>query len=161
MKHLLITTLLAVTFITARAQDQGFGLGIMVGEPTGISGKLWLGGSNALAMGLAWGGLGQSGGYFHVHTDYLFHNFSLIPVSSGKLPLHYGPGVRMRFWNDGYEYKGKDRDFDLGVRLPVGLTYMFDEAPVDIFFELVPSLSLIPDTSFDLDFALGARYWFR
>ena len=28
---------------TAVAQDDGFGLAIVVGEPTGLSGKLWLG----------------------------------------------------------------------------------------------------------------------
>ena len=27
---------------TVEAQNRGFGLGIIVGEPTGISGKLWI-----------------------------------------------------------------------------------------------------------------------
>jgi len=49
----------------------------------------------------------------------------------------------------------------LGLRLPVGLTYLFDGAPVDLFLEAVPSLDLLPGTSFDLDAALGARYWFN
>ena len=49
---------------------------------------------------------------------------------------------------------------DLGVRFPVGIAYLFDGAPVDVFLEVVPTLNLIPDTDVDLDAAIGARYWF-
>ena len=49
----------------------------------------------------------------------------------------------------------------VGIRFPVGSAYLIDGAPVDVFFELVPTLDLVPATSVDLDFALGARYWFN
>jgi hypothetical protein len=42
----------------------------------------------------------------------------------------------------------------------VGLAYLFDGAPVDVFLEAAPTMSLIPDTDFDFDAAIGARYWF-
>lgn len=147
----------------AHAQDSGFGLGIMLGEPTGLSAKAWTGGRNAIGMGLAWGGWGR-GGYFHLHGDYLFHNFDLINVGAGRLPLYYGPGLRLRswtghrYWHGGHYHDG-DR-LDLGVRFPVGLAYLFDHAPVDIFAEVVPTLDLVPATGLELDFALGARFWF-
>ena len=168
MRNLLHTLpLLLLTFLprSASAQDNGFGLGIMIGEPTGISAKAWLNGNRAIGMGLAWGGWGH-GGYIHLHGDYLFHNFNLIKVNKGKLPLYYGPGLRMRSWTgDRYWHHGRHHDhggthLDLGVRFPVGLAYLFDNAPVDIFLEVVPTLDLTPSTGFDVDFGLGARYLF-
>lgn len=149
---------MAVGPLAAMAQGSSFGLGIMVGEPTGISWKYWSGGDRALAGGVAWGL--SNNGYFHLHADYLFHKMDLIPVSTGKLPLYFGPGVRMRFWGDNGNDEYDDRDFDLGIRFPVGLAYLFDGAPVDVFLEAAPTMSLIPETDFDFDAAIGARYWF-
>jgi hypothetical protein len=37
---------------------------------------------------------------------------------------------------------------------------LLDRAPVEIFLEIVPGLDLIPGTDFDLDGAIGARYYF-
>lgn len=155
-----ITTALLLCGLQAQAQNSGFGAGIMLGDPTGISLKTWLNSDRALGFGLAWGAVGD--GYFHAHGDYLFHNHTLITVSKGKLPLYYGPGIRMRFWGDDDHDDDGDDDgsVDLGVRFPVGLAYLFDGAPVDIFIEVVPTLDLVPSTDFDLDAALGARYWF-
>lgn len=150
---------------TASAQDSGFGLGVIVGEPTGWSGKVWIAGDRAVDVGLAWGL--WHGGYMHLHADHLFHNMDLITVGKGKLPLYYGPGLRLRTWSDGrYWHRGRYQDHagtrvDLGVRFPVGLAYLFDAAPVDIFLELVPTLDLVPATGFEVDGGLGLRYWFR
>ncbi len=166
MERALIILALVASGTSTFSQDSGFGLGIMLGEPTGISGKAWTGGENAIAFGVAWGGWGR-GGYFHVHGDYLFHNFNLITVGKGRLPLHFGPGIRMRTWS-GDRYWANGRYYDsagghtrIGVRFPVGLTYMFDGAPLDIFLEAAPALDVVPSTTFDVGGALGARYYFR
>ena len=136
----------------------------MLGDPTGITVKYWLNGDRAIDGGIAWGTVHS--GYFHLHGDYLFHNSSLIAVSKGKLPLYYGPGLRIRSWTgDEYWYHGKWHDVDggrvdLGVRFPVGLAYLFDGAPVDVFLEVAPTLNLVPDMSFEVDGGIGVRYWF-
>ncbi len=162
-KHIVLFALVASSFV-AKAQSSGFGLGIMLGDPTGISGKLWLSdGERAMDFGVAWGVYGR---YLHLHADYLFHNTSLITVSKGQMAIYYGPGLRVRSWSGGrYWNRGKWEDYDgsrlgLGVRFPVGLDYMFDDDPFDVFMELVPSLDLAPSTTFDLDAAIGVRYWF-
>lgn len=161
----IVTGLLVGSSLFVHAQNSGLGLGIMLGEPTGISGKYWIGSDRALDFGLAWGL--WHGGYVHVHGDYLFHNSELIPVKSGSLPLYYGPGLRVRSWNDGnYWRRGRYYDsdgsrVDVGIRFPVGLAYLMDKAPVDVFIELVPTLDLVPATGLELDGALGARYWFK
>jgi hypothetical protein len=148
-----ITSFLILVFLMAsmtfvQAQEKGFGIGIVVGEPTGVSGKLWLGGQNALDMAAAWSFKGD--GNLLLQADYVWHSFNLISVSSGKLPLYYGIGGRVILSDDPL----------LGVRVPVGLDYMFSGAPVDIFLEIVPILDLIPSTDFDIGGGLGVRYWF-
>ncbi|MBI3766102.1 MAG: hypothetical protein HY277_06330, partial [Ignavibacteriales bacterium] len=36
------------------SQDRGFGIGILIGEPTGVSVKGWLNATNAIDAGVAW-----------------------------------------------------------------------------------------------------------
>jgi hypothetical protein len=138
-------------------------MGLIVGAPTGISMKGWISGDKAIVGALAWNL--SHGTVFRLHVDHLFHKYGLLKVSKGQLPLYYGPGIRMRFWNDGrHWYRGEwnngKGNMNLGVRFPVGLNYQFDGAPVDAFVELVPVLNLLPATYLDLDAAIGARYWF-
>jgi hypothetical protein len=165
MRRILFATLLGLCSFTVQAQSSGFGLGIVLGEPTGLSAKTWTGDGNAFAFGLAWGGWGR-GGYFHAHADYLFHNYSLFNISQGRMALHYGPGLRLRtwggdrYWSNGRYYESRGGHTRLGIRFPVGLTYMFDGAPVDIFLEAAPALDLVPGTSFDVNGGLGFRYYF-
>jgi hypothetical protein len=135
--------------LAGSAASQGnFGLGIIVGEPTGVSAKLWITERTAVDMAAAWSFSDEEA--FHLHADYLFHNFDLITVEQGRLPVHFGIGGRLKF----------EDESRLGVRIPIGLTYIFDGAPVDIFFEVVPILDLAPDTDFSANGAIGARFFF-
>ena len=126
----------------------GFGAGIMLGDPTGISLKSWISKTNAWDAGIAWG-LGHDGALY-LHGDYLWHKFNFIPVEKGSLPLYYGIGGRVIFADEAH----------LGVRGVVGLDYMFAHAPVDIFLEIAPILDLVPGTDFSLNGAIGVRYFF-
>jgi len=63
MEHLYETLFLSVITMcilllvqTSYAQERTFGLGVMLGEPTGFSAKLWTSNSNAFDFGL----VGQS-----------------------------------------------------------------------------------------------------
>lgn len=144
--------LLLLTFMAfannAQAQPRGFGLGVIFGEPSGISAKSWLDKGTAVDAGLAWA-VGREDA-LHLHGDYLFHDFDLLQVDRGKLALYYGFGARIRFENDSV----------IGARVPVGLNYLFARAPVDLFVEIVPMLDLIPDTSFAMNGGVGVRYFF-
>ena len=52
-------------------------------------------------------------------------------------------------------------DLDFGVRFPVGINYLFRDAPLGIFAELVPTLEVHPETQFSWRSAFGIRYYFR
>jgi hypothetical protein len=148
IKYLVI--LFSIFFITTmNAQDKGTGLGIIVGEPTGFSFKHWLSSNSAIDAAIAWSFIDE--GAFHIHADYLLHSFRLINVPEGKLPFYYGIGGRLKTAHDA----------QLGVRVPLGLAYIFQSAPVDIFLEVVPILDFIPKTDFKINAALGARYYFQ
>jgi hypothetical protein len=130
------------------AQDKGVGIGIIVGEPTGISLKNWLSHNTAFDAGVAWSFEGD--GDFHLHADYLIHNFNVFKPRKGRLPLYYGVGGRLKF-------SSKTR---LGVRGVIGIDYLFAKAPFDVFLEVVPILDLVPGTDFKFNAALGFRYFF-
>ena len=133
------------------AQERGFGLGIIVGEPTGISGKVWTSPINAFDFALGYS-FSPRNSRVHLHVDYLFH--SLTPFdSSEKFLLYYGPGVRLK--------SRENDDSILGIRGVIGLAWIPRNAPVDVFLEVVPILNIIPATSFNMNAGLGARFYFN
>ncbi len=150
MKRPLVILMFIVIFFPCAvlAQDQDFGLGFMLGEPTGISFKKWTGSKTAIDGAVAWSFSGQNS--LHLHADYLVHRFDLIKVEKGRLPLYFGLGARLKL---------EDRT-KFGVRIPVGVCYIFEEASLDVFFELVPMFDLVPDTGFEIAGSIGIRYYF-
>ncbi|MCW8804717.1 MAG: hypothetical protein OQK57_09980 [Ignavibacteriaceae bacterium] len=145
-----VMILFSLTFISiTNAQSNGIGVGLIVGEPTGISGKYWTGSTTAFDAGLAWSFIDENA--FQIHADYIFHNMRMITIPDGKLPFYYGIGARLK----------TATDVQLGVRVPLGLAYIFQNAPIDIFIEVVPILDLLPKTDFQISVALGARYFFN
>lgn len=134
---------------TINAQNKGAGLGLIIGEPTGFSFKYWMSSTTAVDAALAWSFVDD--GAFHIHADYILHSFDLIRIPEGKMPFYYGIGGRLKTSDDAR----------LGVRVPLGLAYLFQKAPVDIFLEVVPILDLTPKTDFKINAAIGARYFFN
>jgi hypothetical protein len=132
----------------AAAQDRGVGLGLILGEPTGVSLKSWTGPRTAIDAAAAWSF--DRDGSVHLHVDYLIHDFNLIRTRTGRLPVYYGIGGRLRL-------EDKTR---IGVRLPVGMCYIFDDAPFDIFVELGPVFDLVPRTELTVAGFIGFRYYF-
>jgi hypothetical protein len=162
-KYILIGMVLGLLMILAKpvtAQDHGFGMGLILGEPTGLSAKLWVSRDNALDFGL---GLGLGGdrikyqgnydrsGRIHFHMDYLWHAFNVIS-STERFPLYYGIGGR---FNSGGGYDGS-----LGVRGVFGIAWFPHSTPIDVFFELVPVFQVTPLTGLGFDAGLGIRYFF-
>ena len=147
MKKLILVAIATIISLNVASQGKGFGLGVLIGEPTGLSAKLWTSEKTAIDAGVAWSFVNS--GFLHIHADMLIHSF-LIDVDKGKLPLYFGIGGKLVLAND----------LGLGVRIPLGMAYLFDSAPIDIFIELVPVLDLIPATAFSFEGGVGVRYYF-
>lgn len=137
--------------LEAQANSEGgenFGIGIMFGEPTGITVKSWNGDRSAFDVGAAWSLSGRNEA-IHLHADYLLHSW-FDDVDRGRLAFYYGIGGRIIFADAA----------TAGVRIPIGLNYVFENATFDIFAEAVPILDLTPDTEFAGNGAVGIRYYF-
>jgi hypothetical protein len=158
--YLVVALFLSLAVQGSFAQEGGFGLGVIIGEPTGVSAKLWTSSVNAFDFGLGWsiGGdrIGENEDYngesrVHFHVDYLWHSFDAIH-SSERFPLYYGFGGRM---NSGGGYEGS-----VAIRGVFGIAWLPHNTPIDVFLELVPSIQLTSSTGFGLDAGIGARYFF-
>ncbi len=149
--------------ILAHAGEKGFGVGMIVGEPTGVTVKKWLTGSSAIVVSGAYSFGGDD--ELRIQADYLMHNFKLlrelVPRSArSRFSLYYGIGARMRI-DDITEGKVFDDDVDLGIRFPLGIGYRFREAPLGVFLEFVPVLDVSPDSEWIWRSAFGVRYYFK
>jgi hypothetical protein len=136
------------TINTAHAQQKGdnFGIGIMIGEPSGLTIKKWLTDNTAFDVGAAWS-LSDRNEAIHLHTDFLLHNWF---NDNPNLAFYYGIGGRAIL----------DSDAKIGVRVPLGLNYVFESGPFDVFVEAVPIIDLAPDTKFAGNGAVGFRFYF-
>ena len=128
-----------------------FGIGALIGEPVGVGAKLWFSEKTAVDAGAGRSFEGQDG--FQVHGDFLYHVLDLFHVGRGELPLYFGVGGRVKFI--------EHADNRAGIRFPVGVSYLFPDAPVEVFTEVAPILDLAPDTSLQWNGGIGIRYYFR
>src|SRR6266496_2100551 len=97
--------LLALLARIAHADEEGhpaekgtIGLGIILGEPTGICGKIYLSDDQAIQAAL---GAAFYGGGLQAHADYVFHPWILQDRETFVLPVYIGPGMRFIQYNQG------------------------------------------------------------
>lgn len=155
---LVIAVLISLVATPVQAQtDQqdNIGLGVLLGDPSGISYKNYINSRNAVDAALGW--TFRHDGGLYVHVDYLWHNYNLfqdidddLTVTRGLVAFYFGIGGRA-FIGD---------HSNLGVRIPVGVNYHFENDPFEIFFEIAPVLELIPETEADFNGGIGIRYYF-
>jgi len=133
-------------------------LGVILGEPTGLSAKYWTTPNTAIDFGAAWSF--EKNGNFHLHCDYLYHNFDIFKVDEGSLPLYFGIGGRVRFEDDDPLDRNDEHGTRVGLRLVLGLEYLVAQYPMSIFFEVAPIVDLAPKTEGSMNGGLGIRYVF-
>ena len=134
-----------------------YGIGLMAGEPTGLSAKYYLNNKgNALAAGLGAGFI--DGTSLHLHVDYLWEfDPPLVQEEAFDMRFYRGPGVRLRI-RDGKDNDDKD-DVDMGPRGVFGLSFQFKNSPFEIFVEGALGVDLI-HPKFTIGGAIGGRYYF-
>jgi hypothetical protein len=139
----------------ARADGGPFGLGLIVGSPTGISGKLYFNRQNALDFAVGEAFLNERG--LHIHVDYLWHPVILTQDEAFTLPLYVGVGGRLLSHDTHAE-----TNTHLGVRGVVGILFDFKRVPLDVFLEAAMVLDIVhaSDDILDVNAALGVRYYF-
>ena len=160
-----ISFLMAILAQPAMARTNGqFGLGVVVGGPTAVTGKYWLNREAALDGGLAF----SFSNYILLYGDYLVHYprpFKNSDPFFSNIDFYMGVGANLvmttsdRSNNDTY-YGKKSGSVGLGVRVPFGLEWQPADPPLGVFVEIVPGISVIPATSVDVQGGIGIRYYF-
>lgn len=145
----------------AQAVEKGaLGLGLIIGEPTGVSGKLYLSNDTALDAAV---GAALVGGGIQIHGDYLWHPLVLEERDLFVLPAYVGGGLRVLDRNR----SDTESDIHLGIRGVGGMLFDFKPIPIDVFVELAVVLDYVisddPDNEgigFDINAGAGVRYYF-
>jgi len=155
MRLLLLASIVLATAgsTPARADGGPFGLGIILGTPTGITGAYELSAKTAIDAAVGLDLIEDQ--HLYVHVDFLFKLPDLLSGGSVGLSPYLGVGG---FLTD-FGNKADDR-VGLGARVPFGLSLDFRRAPLQIFGEAVVGMLLVPDVDFGISGALGFRYYF-
>jgi hypothetical protein len=176
MKRTILAALVALSLLAAirgeaEATEVGygrkFGLGFVVGDPTGLSAKWWIGPTNALDFGLGFWGYGVNNRCFDngncprygynsgtFNMDYLWQ--SNIVRGQVQLDWHVGAGGRAIWWGDCV-----NDCFAIAARAPIGLDLMFNNPGfLEVFFEIAPSFVIVPGMWFQIEGGLGVRFYF-
>jgi hypothetical protein len=142
----------------SRGADKGtLGVGIILGEPTGVTAKLYLSDDQAVQAAV---GSAFIGGGLQLHGDYVFHPYILQTRPSFVLPVYVGPGVRLIDYTNGRE----SSSFAIGARAVGGLLFDFKEVPLDAFVEVAGVLEYEfrdgAGFAIRLNAGAGVRYYF-
>jgi len=123
------------------------GLGVVVGQPVGITGKSYLDrrGRHAIDASL---GLQTRGGAYG-HASYQFHPFPVLRTTRFEVPWRVGGGA---FWRTAQQTVGL-----LGV---TGLDLDVTDTPLQLFADLHLGLGIAPKSIANLGFSGGLRAYF-
>jgi len=163
-KTILMTFLLATVCLVsnASAQEYDSALGLRFGYPLSVSYKTFLNETAAIEVigGTRGIGNGNSGyRWYNIGAAYQVHK----PVEIGGidgLNYYFGAGGSIYLWsfNDGFANEGARTSF--GIQGYLGLSYTFNDTPINITLDWVPTFFLNGfNSGFGADYGgLGIRY---
>jgi hypothetical protein len=134
-------------------RHRSVGMGLVVGTPTGVTAKAWLGRNYHHAFAL---GAGSSEPWLRwiAHADYLW-----APLQLGGFAPHLGLGVVAEV-KPRVGYATVENRPRVGPRLPVGLDLRLAQSSFETYAEVAPTLLLGLRSEMQLWAAFGARYYF-
>jgi hypothetical protein len=151
MKHWIAGLALLTAALTPASalETEGFGVGFILGSPTGLSGSLPVGETNAFNGVIGYDLVG-GGANITVMADYVWHRRDLIHAPEGQFSLYFGPGAYLQVSDDP----------TVGVRGVLGISYRPPVNPLEFLLEVGPGVSVLPDTEPLITAGLGMRYYF-
>jgi hypothetical protein len=131
-----------------------FGLGIVMGAPTGLAGNVMISDWSSVQFSLG-GDLGRIGD-LGMTVDYMasFRPFNT-ETDEYAVPLQLGGGLVLS--SNVFE---RDGEVLLGPRLVGGVLINVKELPIDIFMQVAPTLYLYEYLTWSTDGQFGMRYYF-
>ncbi len=154
LKKLIVAlAIIALLPFTTRGQEANWGVGLRLGNPTGLSAKKYLGASNGLELAF---GTNLQGNGFELLGHYLFH----FPINKYEgFDWYYGLGLQIR--QKQYKISDGVEEADFGGDLVIGIEYHFQNVPLTLFTDAVLFIELLNDPfEVALDGGIGIRYRF-
>lgn len=155
---LVAAALLALIPADAAAQSQTppgrTGLGGQIGDPSGVTLKLYRGTGTALDRSMNVDAVDFLAAWDL--DDFFFLNVHAIherPIQDSPLNVFLGPGLFL-----GIDEGPGDEDVVLGVSGVFGVNFFVEQ--FEVFIQLTPRLSLLPDTDGSFGGGVGLRYYF-
>ena len=133
----------------------------MFGVPSGLSGKYYVGSDTAIDFGFGTYYRHRYDSAVNLHADFLWHPLVLAQTEPFWLPLYFGLGAR--FLDHGND-RDRNHDTHVGLRVPLGIAFDFNNVPLDIFLEVAFVLDFIREDGHgysDFNTAFGLRYYFN
>lgn len=151
--------LLLSSSIESHAKGGPFGLGVLLGSPSAISGKVFFDRNHAIDFGVGWGWLGSHS--MNIHMDYLAH-VNILRTRAFRLKFFIGFGGIMILWfnEDVHHWDDRDGRLGLALRVPIGFAFHLRKIPIDPFFEVAPGIGLFPGVGPIVEGGIGVRYYF-
>lgn len=135
------------------------GLGLMFGEPTGLTGKFWLDKHSAIDVDFTY----SWNHSYNIIVDYLYH-----PTFHSIVKPYIGVGAEVFLFQNDYFIDWRHHDYyyasdvhaAFGVRIPLGFEVIPKDLPMGFFGELAPGLIFGREITAFLQGAIGARFYF-
>lgn len=133
------------TYAAESADRDEFGLGLVLGEPSGLNTQFFWSSKTSIDVTAAW----SWKDWFTTAADFQVYNY--IADAPREWKWYYGLG--------GYLTLPENEDGTLGVRIPLGIKYHFPHSSIDVWAEVDPALQLAPDTEAEFQGGLGLTFW--
>lgn len=137
------------------------GVGAVLGQPTGISGKCYFVGREfGWDAMVAWEFLNSRNGAMYIHTTAQWHPTEWEVEDLAHLSWYVGVGPYVALWFIEVPSWVNDSGVSVGVRAPIGLSFDFVDIPLQVFTEVSVNVGVFPSTRVGAGGGMGVRYYF-
>lgn len=145
---MILGTITGVPSADAQRSGGDVGLGLQVGEPSGVTLQFYNPASLSWDFLAAW----DVDDFFFLNVHGLYHRRL---GQQHDVHLFYGPGAFIGVHDRG---RGRDDDVVVGISGTLGIGAMIER--FQVYGAVTPRLSVIPDTDGDVGAGVGVRYYF-
>ncbi len=138
--------------LAGKSADGPMGIGIFLGQPTGLTFEIDLSASSWVDFKAAWNLAGPKGGYsILLQGNYEYAFPGMFAIEKELFTPFVGGGAVVDI---------NDTNVVFGVRVPAGVSYRFRDIPLELFLEAGIDVYLFPSFSLGGSGGLGARLRF-
>ena len=144
-----LVLIIALPLSASYSKTNGIGVGVNLGYPTnGVAAKFGMDDFRAIGT-LGWNLNGTLD--VELGAQYDVYQFDI-----DKLPFYVSAGVSANM-----SLFGAD-SFALAVAVPVGLSYFFEEMPIEAFLKVAPAIKVLPGVAFGgVNASIGGLWYFE